>query len=332
MPEREAMYYQVDGERTDCLLCPWRCHLRPDGLGRCGVRQNRRGVLQTLNYGEITSLGLDPIEKKPLYHFRPGSAILSMGSFGCNLSCAFCQNWRISQQRPPTRALLPEAAAQLAVDYQVEGNIGVAYTYNEPFVWYEYVRETAPLVKQAGLCNVLVTNGIIEAEPLEELLPYIDAMNVDIKSFSERFYLQHCKGQALPARQTVERALGRVHVEITNLIIPGANDSEDDLRALVDWAASLSPELVLHLSAYHPDYNFEAPPTPPETLQRACELAREKLRYVYVGNLQLAGTRDTECTQCGRLLVSRQGYKAKVVGLDQQGRCAGCGADAHIRL
>jgi pyruvate formate lyase activating enzyme len=332
MPEREAMYYSVEGERADCVLCPWHCHIRPDAVGRCGVRKNLKGVLHTLNYAEVTSLALDPIEKKPLYHFHPGATILSMGTFGCNLSCDFCQNWQISQQRAPSQVLMPNEAVELARRHQAEGNIGLAYTYNEPFIWYEYVRETAPLIRAAGLYNVLVTNGIVEAGPLEALLPFIDAMNVDIKSMSEKFYLQHCKGQGLPARQTVERAFGRTHVEITNLIIPGENDSDEELQALVDWAASVSPDLVLHLSAYHPDYDFEAPPTPPQTLQRAYALAKAKLRFVYVGNIQMAGTRDTECSQCGRLLVSRQGFRGKVVGLDHEGRCAGCGEDAAIRL
>jgi pyruvate formate lyase activating enzyme len=332
MPEREAMYYSMEGERADCVLCPWHCHIGPDQVGRCGVRQNVDGALHTLNYAEVTSLALDPIEKKPLYHFHPGAAILSMGTFGCNLSCGFCQNWQISQQRAPSRVVTPSEAVELAKSYVPEGNLGLAYTYNEPFIWYEYLRETAPLIKEAGLVNVLVTNGIVEAEPLEALLPFIDAMNVDIKSMSEKFYLQHCKGQALPARQTVERAFGRTHVEITNLLIPGENDSEEEVQALVDWAAAVSPDLVLHLSAYHPDYEFNAPATPPETLQRAFQIAKGKLRQVYVGNIALAGARDTACPQCGRLLVSRQGYAGQVVGLDQEGRCAGCGADAHIRV
>lgn len=332
MPEREAMFYEVEGERTDCKLCPWHCHIKPGNVGRCNVRKNVDGRLQTLNFAEVTSMALDPIEKKPLYHFHPGSQILSLGTFGCNLRCAFCQNWQISQERPPTRTLMPEAALELARKYAPEGNIGIAYTYNEPFIWYEYVRETAPLIKAAGLHNVLVTNGIVEREPLEELLPYIDAMNVDIKSMSEKFYLEVCKGQALPARQTVERAFGKTHVEITNLIIPGENDSEDELRSLVDWAASVSAELPMHFSAYHPDYQFGAPPTPPATLKLAFELAKEKLKYVYVGNLRLEGATDTMCAQCGERLITRQGMSANVVGLDEEGRCVACGSGANIRL
>jgi pyruvate formate lyase activating enzyme len=332
MPEREALFYDIDGERTDCRLCPWHCHIKPGSVGRCGVRKNVAGRLHTLNYAEVTSLGLDPIEKKPLYHFHPGSLILSLGTFGCNLQCGFCQNWQISQERAPSRTILPEQALELAQQYAADGSIGLAYTYNEPFIWYEFIRETAPLIRAAGLHNVLVTNGIVEQEPLEELLPYIDAMNVDIKSMSERFYLQHCKGQALPARQTVERAFGRAHVEITNLIIPGQNDSEDELRALVDWAASVSPQLPLHFSAYHPDHEFSAPATPPATLRRAYELAREKLQFVYVGNLQMDGTTDTACPQCGHTLIVRRGMTGRITGLNEQGGCAACGTGAHVRL
>lgn len=332
MPEREALFYDVEGERTDCCLCPWHCHITPGRSGRCAVRRNVGGRLITLNYAEVTSVALDPIEKKPLYHFHPGSQILSVGTFGCNLKCGFCQNWQISQDRPPTRQLLPADAVRLARQYAAAGNIGLAYTYNEPFIWYEYLRETAPLIRAAGLCNVLVTNGIVEAEPLAELLPFIDAMNVDIKSMRERFYYEHCQGQALPARQTVERAFGRTHVEITNLIIPGENDSDEELQALVDWAASVSPELPVHFSAYHPDYQFASPPTPPATLQRAVELARQQLEFVYAGNVRLEGASDTLCPQCGATLVIRRGMTGVVAGLNEEGRCAACGAGANVRV
>jgi len=192
--------------------------------------------------------------------------------------------------------------------------------------------ETAALVRAAGLVNVLVTNGLVEAAPLEELLPFVDAMNIDVKAMSERFYLEHCAGQGLPARQTVERVAGRCHVEVTNLLIPGANDSETEVRALVDWLAGVSPEIPLHFSAYHPDYQFDAPPTPLATLQRAYDLAREKLRYVYVGNAWLPGTTDTRCGGCGMVVVRRRGMSGEVVGLTGEGRCAGCGADLNFRV
>jgi pyruvate formate lyase activating enzyme len=296
------------------------------------VRTNRDGTLFTSNYAEVTSLALDPIEKKPLYHFHPGSLILSVGTFGCNLKCAFCQNWQISQQRPETRIVPPSELARLAEEQVPQGNIGVAYTYNEPFIWYEYIRETAPLVKAAGLHNVLVTNGIVEAEPLAELLPFVDAMNVDIKSMSERFYLEHCAGQGLPARQTVERAWEHCLVEVTNLLIPGQNDSEADVQALVDWLAGLSPDIPLHFSAYHPDYQFDAPPTPVATLERACELARAKLKYVYAGNTRVPDASDTRCPDCGATVVTRQGMAGQATRLTVEGRCEGCGADLNLHV
>jgi len=332
MIHEALLWSPADKGRADCALCAHRCAIAPGRWGICGVRENRAGALVTHAYGEVVAANVDPIEKKPFYHFLPGTTSLSIAAAGCNFKCGFCQNWQISQDRAPSRTVTPEQTLKLAQQYAADGNIGVAYTYNEPFIWYEYVRDTAPLIQAAGLHNVLVTNGIVEQEPLEELLPYIDAMNVDIKSMSERFYLEHCKGQALPARQTVERAFGRVSVEITNLIIPGQNDSEDELRALVDWAASVSPDLPLHFSAYHPDYEFDAPPTPPATLRLAYELAREKLKYVYVGNLHLDGTTDTACPGCGAVVVSRRGMSAAPSGLDPQGRCAACGSGVNIRL
>lgn len=331
MPEREACYYQSSEGRVDCLLCPWHCRLRPGSSGRCGVRVNREGVLYTLNYAEVTSLALDPIEKKPLYHFHPGAQILSLGTFGCNLHCKFCQNWQISQERPATRTVLPDEAVALAVKARAQGNIGIAYTYNEPFIWFEYLRETMPLAREAGLVNVLVSNGLVESEPLAELLPYLDALNVDIKSMSERFYLEQCQGQGLPARQTVERVWGHCTVEITNLLIPGLNDSPAEIQELVNWAAGISPDLPVHFSAYHPDYQCDAPATPVTTLEQAVAIAREKLHYVYAGNARVAGATDTVCGSCGQTVVQRQGATGRPTGLTPEGRCAGCGADCNIR-
>ncbi len=324
MPEHEALFYRSEGDAVHCELCPWHCKIRPEATGRCGVRVNRGGRLLSLNYAEITSAALDPIEKKPLYHYYPGTSILSLGTFGCNLKCGFCQNWQISQKRPPTEILQPEAAVAMAVKYRDRGNIGIAYTYNEPFVWYEYIAATAPLVHAAGMVNVLVTNGIVEQAPLEEVLPYIGAMNVDIKSMSERFYLEHCKGQALPARQTVERAWDKTHIEVTNLLIPGENDSPEETRSLAQWLAGISADIPLHLSAYRPDYEFDRPPTPPVALQRAYDIASEYLNYVYVGNVHIPGTGDTRCPRCSNMIVSRQGFRTRIAGLTTEGRCSGC--------
>ncbi len=327
----ECRYYESAEGYLQCGLCPWHCRIRPGKTGRCRVRENVDGVLRSLNYAEATSVTMDPIEKKPLYHFFPGTDILSLGTFGCNLSCVFCQNWTISQGRPSTQHIEPEQALKVAEEWRTKaGNIGIAYTYNEPIIWYEYVYDTARLVQEAGMQNVLVTNGIIEEEPLRELLPYIGAMNVDIKAWSDDFYRELCSGEAWPARRTVEIAVEQCHVEITVLIIPGYNDSDEELTAIFDWAAAVREDMPVHLSRYHPAHKLDAPPTPAETLQRAYELARERLKYVYVGNIFLNGTTDTVCPQCGETVISRSGFSSRLVNMTDEGRCGSCGAGLNI--
>ncbi|MEW6308429.1 MAG: AmmeMemoRadiSam system radical SAM enzyme [Bacillota bacterium] len=287
-PRTLARYWEaLAGGRAHCLLCPQDCHI-PDGrLGLCRVRLNEGGSLYSLNYGRVSSLGLDPIEKKPLYRFHPGSYILSLGTLGCNLACGFCQNWQISQADAPTEPLSPEQAAELAVRPQ-HGmvSIGLAYTYSEPSVWAEYILDTAPLARAKGLKNVLVTNGYIREGPLKDLIPWVDAANVDLKSFRDEFYRRHCAGRLEPVLGTIARLhRAGVHVEVTTLLIPGENDGEAELRELVDWLAALDPDIPLHVSRYHPAHRFTIPPTPVATLRRACGLARRKLRYVYAGNV-----------------------------------------------
>lgn len=327
----EARWWEGrDAQAVECLLCPRYCRISRGGMGQCGARTNHDGTLYSINYGQVTSLSLDPIEKKPLYHFYPGSHIISVGSFGCNLHCKFCQNWQISQQRPPSEYLSPKDLVRLALERQrSQGNIGIAYTYNEPTVFWEYVLDAAKLAAEAGLKNVLVTNGIIEPEPLMEALPYIDAMNVDIKAMDDAFYARLCGGKAGPARRTVEMALGHCHVEITNMLIPGENDSYDQIRELVDWASSVSPVMPIHFSAYRPAYKFTVQPTQPESLQMAYDIAIQKMAFVYVGNVYIDGTTDTHCPTCGELAVSRSGFATRTGALIG-GRCAGCGTDLNI--
>jgi pyruvate formate lyase activating enzyme len=327
---QEARYWEAEAGFAHCRLCPWQCKIRPDKLGRCRARRNDGGTLHTLNYARVTAANLDPIEKKPLYHFHPGSAILSLGTFGCNLTCQFCQNWEISQGEPQTRHMAPATVVGLAKGYVSSGNIGIAYTYSEPMIWHEYVYDTSILVREAGLKNVLVTNGIVEEKPLRDLLPLVDAMNVDIKAMDEGFYRKLCSGEAWVPRRTVEIAHeAGVHVEITNLIIPGYNDSDEELIRLFDWAASVSEKMPVHLSAYHPDYKLEAPPTPAGTLRHAFHLAKERLQFVYVGNTQIDGTTDTTCPQCGKVPVRRRGFGASVSGISG-GKCANCGEDLNV--
>jgi len=326
---KEAMYWEVsEGERVRCLLCPQGCRIAEGQVGLCRVRQNVGGVLRSLNYERVSAVHWDPIEKKPLFHFYPGAQILSLGTVGCNLACAFCQNWAISQATSGTRRMSSQEAVRLALSQP--DNIGISYTYNEPFIWYEFVRETAEQVKRAGLHNVLVTNGYVSEQPLRDILPYIDAMNVDVKAMGADFYRELCRGKPEPPRRTVEIASeAGCWVEVTNLVIPNWNDSEQEIRALVDWLAGVGGHIPLHFSRYHPDHQLSEPPTPVETLIRAREIALEKLHYVYMGNVRDQGGEDTNCPSCSKTVVERRGFSVSRVSV-KGGRCEFCGEEVKI--
>ena len=282
---KEALYYErLDNKRVRCNLCPYECNIPPSGKGACGVRLNKDGTLYTSVYGKTTGISLDPIEKKPLYRYHPGEYILSLGTRGCNLHCEFCQNWHISQEAGgPTENITPEEIIERA---HALGSFGIAYTYNEPFIWYEFVLDTAKLARANGLENVLVTNGFVNTGPLEGMLPYINAMNIDLKSFDEDFYAKVCRGSLKPVLNAIKVSAKKCHIELTNLIIPTLNDSEPAIRNMVDWIYNnLGPEVPLHLSRYFPCYKATLPATPVETLIKAEKIAKEKLKYVYVGNV-----------------------------------------------
>lgn len=269
-----------------CYLCPHNCVINPGKLGACRARKNIEGDLYSLNYGKITSIALDPIEKKPLYQFKPGSMILSAGTFGCNLKCSFCQNWSIAHEHPDTYMMTPESLVAKARELEHDGNIGIAYTYNEPSIWYEFVYATSKLAKEAGLSNVLVTNGFIGKEAMNDLLPFIDAMNIDVKAYTASFYNEICKGTLDNVKETVELVYDRCHVEITTLVIPTLNDALTEISDMSKWISSLSPKIPLHLSRYFPNYNMQhIPPTPKETLVKCREEALKYLEYVYLGNV-----------------------------------------------
>lgn len=284
--DQKGLYYYThnDGSLT-CHLCPHHCQLANRQYGRCHCRRNDAGTLTVLNYGQCTAAALDPIEKKPLYQFHPGSRILSLGFWGCNFYCPFCQNWSISQQSAPHRLLTPQQAVDLAVHYQQQENIGLAYTYNEPITAYEFVWDTARLAKQNGLYNVMVTNGYIEETPLHALLPYIDAWNIDIKAFSDTFYQHLCGGTLSPVLRTIRLAAAQSHVEVTTLIIPGYNDSKAAIEKEARWLAAVNPPIVLHLTRYFPQYKLTVPMTPNSTLKMLQKTARQYLPYVYLGNV-----------------------------------------------
>lgn len=274
--------------RVTCTLCPHACRLRTGETGFCRARRNEGGTIRAINYGRLTALALDPIEKKPLHYFHPGSFILSVGSFGCNLACPFCQNAGIAMAdaRTETEYVAPTRLVALAeeLSYAPRGNIGVAFTYNEPLLSYEYILDTAPLLHAAGLAVVLVTNGTISAAPLAQLLPHVDAMNIDLKAWRTDTY-RRLGGDLGTVKSTIARAIhAGVHVEVTSLIVPGMNDSAADMDAEARWLAALSPEIPLHISRYFPRHRMMAPPTPISTIDRLTEIARQNLRHVHRGN------------------------------------------------
>lgn len=272
--------------KLTCELCFHHCRLDEGQTGFCRARGNRNRKIVSLNYGKLTALALDPIEKKPLRRFHSGSLILSVGSFGCNLHCPFCQNAGIAAvgSEAYTQDCSPEQLVQEALRLREQGNIGIAYTYNEPLVGYEYVRDCAELVHQAGMLNVLVTNGTIEEGPWKALLPLLDAVNIDLKGFSDTWY-RRLGGDLATVKRSIDLAAQHCHIEVTTLIVPGENDSEDEMRALSAWLASVSPEIPLHVSRFFPQHQMQdRPPTPVQTVYRLAEVARERLRYVYTGN------------------------------------------------
>lgn len=282
---KEALYYEkLAGRKAHCRLCPNECIISEGKIGSCGVRLNEGGRLVSLCYGKATSIALDPIEKKPLYHYHPGEYILSIGTKGCNFHCSFCQNWQISQDmNVPTKDVTSQ---EIVLKAKEAGSFGIAYTYNEPFIWFEFVLETAKLARSEGLENVLVTNGYVNMEPLEEMLPFIDAMNIDLKAINEEFYKKICLGRLKPVLDVIKRSKESCHVELTNLIIPTLNDSEKDLKGLVDWVyKNTGADTPLHFSRYFPCYKMTLPPTPIETMKLAERIGKERLKYVYLGNI-----------------------------------------------
>ncbi len=312
-----------------CLLCPHECVIAEGKAGLCLGRRNIGGKLVAASYGEVVSIAVDPIEKKPLYHFLPGSEILSVATYGCNLRCPFCQNSDISQQVVPARHVEPDELLALAKRH---GTPAIAYTYNEPLIWFEYLMDAGKLMQEAGIRNVLVTNGMLNPEPLAELLPLVSAMNIDLKSMRPEFYRDYVKGDLETVLGTIRAAHKACHVELTNLLIPGRNDSEPEIRELVDFVAGLGRDTVLHFSRYFPRHRASEPSTPAETLVRAAAIAREKLDYVYLGNITTRPEdRDTFCPQCRNRLVERSGYAGRVVGI-AEGKCANCGRVADFVL
>ncbi len=324
----KAAYWESIGDgRVRCGLCPQSCVIPEGGHGICLGRVNRGGELEAENFGRCVSIAMDPVEKKPLYHVCPGRQVLSVAANGCNLRCDFCQNWTIAQEPARTSLVPPSELVRIATE---AGSFGIAYTYTEPLVWFEYLLEAGALAREKGLMNILVTNGMINEDPLRQLLPLVGAMNIDLKSMRGEFYREYCHGDGLDAvMRTIRLAAAATHVEVTNLLIPGLNDSEDEIRALVGFIADVDVRIPLHFTRYHPQHKMTVPATPLPTLGRAADIAAEKLYYVYLGNAGQHERSDTRCPVCSNLLVRRAGFEAALVGLSGH-HCARCGRVADI--
>ncbi|OEH84908.1 AmmeMemoRadiSam system radical SAM enzyme [Desulfuribacillus stibiiarsenatis] len=282
---KEARYYIQKGDRVTCTLCPHHCNLKESEIGKCQVKQNLQGKLMALNYGKVAAIQIDLMEKKPLYHFMPGTRTLSIGSIGCNFTCSFCQNHHIAHAKDfagTTEDYTPHDIVQLAKLYQTPS---ISFTYNEPSTFYEFVYDTATLAHQEDIKNILVTNGYLEEEPLIQLLPYIDAMNVDLKTFRNENYQTICGGLLEPVKRTIMLAAQMCHVEITTLIVTNMNDQEEELRELVDWIAEVNPNIPLHLSRYFPQYQYHEQATDVDFMYRMQDMAKQQLKYVHLGNV-----------------------------------------------
>ena len=321
--KKMALHFEnLDVDTVRCNLCPHRCVLKPGQVGLCRVRKNENGMLVTLNYGEISAISMDPIEKKPLFHFNPGDKILSVSTVGCNLRCPFCQNWEIAHTDAPTRRVTPEQLVRIAIE---RGSRGIAYTYNEPVIWYEFVLDTSRIAAKEGLYNVLVTNGYIEPDPLKLLLQSVHAMNIDLKGWNDEFYLKEIGGKKEVVMKTIEMVHSAgIHLEVTTLIIPGKNDDIEELEEEFKWLASIDKNIPLHLSRYFPNYKYTTPPTPPEKLIEIYEIAKKYLNFVYIGNLWDEKYETTVCPKCGNIAIRRRGYDVDASGIDDEGRCKVC--------
>jgi len=325
---KEAMWYtKLNLKKVRCDLCPRKCVVDDRERGFCGVRENRDGVYYTLVYSNPCAVHIDPIEKKPFFHFLPASLSFSIATAGCNIECAYCQNWEISQRRPEQTDnvyLPPKRVVDLAKHYECKS---IAFTYTEPVVFYEYMVDTAKLARRAGIRALMITNAFIEPKPMREACKVLDGVKVDLKAFSEEFYKKICRGQLKPVLRAIEVIKSsNVWLELVVLIVPGLNDSPDEIRQMCNWIkANLGKDVPIHFSRFIPMYKLRnLPPTPVKTLERCHEIAKEVgLRYVYIGNVFGHPAESTYCPNCGSIVIQRLGYKTSASGL-KDGRCAKC--------
>jgi pyruvate formate lyase activating enzyme len=336
-PHHPGRFYRRDGDRIVCELCPRHCQLRDGQRAFCFVRKNEGGKMVLTTYGRSTGFCIDPIEKKPLNHFYPGSAVLSFGTAGCNLGCRFCQNWDISKARQ-TEVLSQQATpAQIAAAAAESGCTSVAFTYNDPIIFAEYAIDAAIACHERDVKTVAVTAGYVTRQARGAFFEHIDAANVDLKAFSERFYKKLCFAELAPVLDTLEWLAKETNVwiEVTTLLIPTQNDDEDELKRLCEFCCeTLSPETPLHFSAFHPDFKMrDLPRTPSETLSQARQIALQVgLKHVYTGNVHDAAGQSTYCAGCGELLIERDWYTLGNYTLDENGCCSSCGQKAAGRF
>lgn len=334
---KAKLFKKLAGKKVKCTACKHYCEIPPGRCGICGVRQNVDGELFSLVYGRpaSTAVGIDPIEKKPLFHFSPGSEVFSIGTLGCNFACSFCQNWDISQGSKNIDDVLEiinktsyDLPPGKIVQYcKKEGIPSIAYTYNEPTVFFEYTYDTAVQAHKEGIKNIYVSNGYTSKEALDKIAPYLDAANIDLKAFTDKFYQKVCRGRLKPVLETIEHYVKKkIWIEITTLIIPDQNDSDSELKNIAEFLAELDKDIPWHISKFTPQYKMQdAVPTPDEKLMRAYEIGREAgLNFVYTGNIFSKDTQSTYCPQCNELLIERDWGYSKVKAL-KSGKCSNCG-------
>ncbi len=332
MNAREAAFYEKQGPGSvRCLLCPHHCVISEGKHGICGARKNSGGVLISEIYGRCTAVAMDPIEKKPLYHFHPGTSILSIGTKGCNMKCPYCQNWNISQDLAARTSYY--SSADIVAAALREGSVGIAYTYSEPIIWYEYVHDTAMLARERGLLNVMVTNGFINREPLEMLLGCcIDAMNIDLKTFREDTMEKVQKARLADVLAAIRLVHERgCHIELTTLVVTGINDDMSEMRDIIEFIASIDRAIPWHISRYYPNYRYDRDATEVAFMMKVHEEAEKKLDYVYCGNVSSHERgHDTKCPSCGATAVRRAGYHITIENL-AGGSCLKCGHNLGIK-
>lgn len=342
---KEALLYEkLENKIIRCFLCAHRCRIALGEFGFCGVRENSGGILYTHAYGKAAAVHVDPIEKKPLYHFLPGSRSFSIATIGCNFRCEFCQNWEISQSSFDKKGLIPRGGApdleeeEFLPEEIVEEAIknkcqSISYTYTEPTVFFEYALDTSKLAKEHGLYNIFVTNGYMTKEALETIKPYLDAANVDLKFFKDSSYKKICSASLEPVLDTIRLMKElKIWVEITTLVVPGENDSDEELGGIAEFIAGVDKNIPWHVSRFHPDYKFiHHHPTPETSLEKARGIGRRAgLKFIYAGNVYGWGN-DTKCPACDKLLIKREGFGILEYNIEK-GRCRYCTADIPGRF